>query len=395
MYILAIAAGLATLAPAAAASPGVMLRNFTVGERRGDVQSFQIVFDQTSTLRVHDELVNKHYFYLDFYDAEQPNGNRDWSPGGDGVYHIKQIYYPAQRVLRFVFYCRGDAWFSVQTRAGSVHDVQVRPIRYTDLGRVDASLGGTHKRVVVDPGHGGKPADGKHHVGGRTSRKIDGRFVDEKEVTLQVAERLNALIAKAPNLEGVMTRKKDVYVGLEERIEIAQKAQGDLFLSVHMNATGSRAKTARGFEVYFLSDGSKETNRELVALENEGVALDDSLSYRETLRDLIRTLAEEAMVQRQAESRMLCDVISQEFEAAGPFRRYHRGVKSAPFRVLMNFDMPSVLAECGFLDHPVEGDLLTRPDVQQQIAVLLFNGINRYFAMEDPAFRPTRIGTAQ
>jgi N-acetylmuramoyl-L-alanine amidase len=379
----------------AAALPGSTFKSFQVGERDGELQRFRLEFDKTGMLRVRDELITRRYFYLDIYDVDDPGGNRDWALDNDaGVFHVKQIYYPSQRVLRFVFYCRKDAWFAVRTVDASIHEVQVRPIAYMDLGRVDRSLGGSVKKVIIDPGHGGNPTDGKHHLGGRSSRKINGRYIDEKEVTLQIAKRLEGLVRKAPNLEVLMTRQEDRYIGLEERVELARKAGGDLFVSIHTNATSRRVKSARGFEIYYLSDGSKETNRELVALENEGVSLDDTLSYRETLRDLIRKLADEAMVQRQAESRMLCEVIDQEFRAQGPFRAHHRGVKSAPFRVLMNFDMPAALVECGFLDHPDEGEQLTRADVQQQIANLLFNGMNRYFAMEDPEFRPTRVAAS-
>jgi N-acetylmuramoyl-L-alanine amidase len=375
----------------AAAPEGVLFRGLTIDPPQGQVQSFRLEFDRTATLRVHDELIDRHDFYLDFYGVENPGGDREWSPGGNGVFHVKQIYYAPQRVLRFVFYCRGDAWFAVQTHGLSIHEVQVRPVVYTDLGRVDQTAGGPHKRVVIDPGHGGVPGKGDYHLGARTARKIGGRYVYEKEVTLEVARRLDALIKKTPNLEGVLTRDDDRFLSLEDRIDLARKAHGDLFVSIHMNGVSGHNRAARGFEVYYLSGGGKETNRELVALENDGVELNGRLSDQKTLRELIRELADEAMSLRQSESRRLCEIIDQDFKTRDPFRQHDRGVKSAPFRVLMNFEMPAALVECGFLDHPTEGALLIQPDVQQRIAALLFNGINRYFAMEDPDFRPTRV----
>lgn len=381
---------LTVMLPAMAVAADAQLRDFVIEPVEGNEQVFQINFDRSPSLRVYDELLENRYFYIDFYQVADPGGDRDWSPSGAGVFHIKQIYYKDARVLRYVFYCRGDAWFAAQTRGGGSHEIRVRPIAYTNLDMVAGARSGVRKRVVIDAGHGGIPGQGRYHVGARTSREVNGRHYYEKEITLKIAEMLADMINKAPNLEAVMTRTEDVYVGLEERVDLARAAHGDMFVSIHLNATGTSSK-ARGFEIYYLSDGTRETNRELVALENEGVDLDDTLSHNETLRDLIRQLADEAMGLRQNESRRLCEVIGEEFRTQGPFVGNYRGVKSAPFRVLMNFEMPAVLAECGFLDHPEEGALLTKPEVQRQIAVLLFNGINRYFAMEDPSFRPTRV----
>jgi N-acetylmuramoyl-L-alanine amidase len=362
----------------------------------GNLQSFRLEFGREPTLRVHDELNRQHLFYLDYYNVASPGADRDWTPAGDGVFRIKQIYYADQRVLRFVFYCRGDAWFAVQTRGGSIHEVQVRPIGYRPLAAAGAGTAppaeaGSRKRIVIDPGHGGIPGQGKYHLGGKTSVRIDGRFVFEEEVTLAIAGKLEGLLKRTPNIDTVMTRSTNVYVSLEDRIDLARKAHGDLFLSIHTNESGSSSKTARGFEVYYLSDGSKETNRELLLLENEGVDLGNSLSYQESLRDVMKQLANEAMGLRQAESQRFCESIDAEFKTQGPWPEFDRGVKSAPFRVLMNFEMPAALAECGFLDNPEEGRQLCKPEFQDRIAALLFNAINRYFAMEDPDFRPARI----
>ena len=246
---------------------------------------------------------------------------------------------------------------------------------------------------MIDPGHGGtaRTAKVRFQEGARTSTPIGGKHYYEKDVALQISRRLKALVDKAPNMRGVMTRDEDVYVSLPDRIERANAAGGDVFVSLHLNGSGTRSKTARGFEIYYLSDGTKETNREMVAQENEGVELDSVLSDGETLGELLRTLFNETLGLRQAESRELCEMISREFEQYGPSRRHHRGVKSAPFRVLMNFEMPSALLEIGFLDHPEEARLMIDPRVQQQIAILIFNALNRYFAIQDTEFRPTRV----
>jgi N-acetylmuramoyl-L-alanine amidase len=355
---------------------------------------FRILFDRPATLRVHDEQLTRRYFYLDFYNVDPPGEDRSWEPASGGIMRVRQLYYAKQGVLRFVFYMRQDVWFAVQTSGLDHHEVHVRPIEYAEFGRVTGDLGGARKRIVIDPGHGGKPGDAEYHMGAETSRKIGGRTIYEKELTLQIAQRLEALIAKVPNLESTMTRTKDVYVSLPDRIKIANESAGDLFLSIHLNASGSRSKTAQGFEVYYLSDGTKEVDRELLQLENDGVTMQEMLSQDESLRELLRALVDETMGLRQAESKQLCDIIGLEFKTLGPFRQHYRGVKSAPFRVLMNFEMPSALVECGFLDNPAEAEHLVAPATQQRIANLLFNAINRYFAFEDAGFRPSRIPVA-
>jgi N-acetylmuramoyl-L-alanine amidase len=388
--LLVLALGLALPVGPTALAAG--FRGLYFDPPRGALEAYRVTFDGPAVLRVHEDLVKNHYFYLDFFGVGDPGADKDWALGGAGVFHVKQIYYRAQQVLRVVFYCRSDAWFSVRTLADATHEVLVRPIRYVDLAAARGrALEGSRKRVVLDPGHGGTPEQGQYHYGARASFLVGGRYVYEKELTLQIARRLQALIAATPNMDCVMTRDQDVYVSLDDRVARARAAHGDLFLSIHLNDSGpSDDHGGRGFEIYYLSDISKQADRALMALENEGVDLDDKLSSQGSLRDLVKQLAGEAMGARREESRQLCEVIDQEFRRLGPFREHDRGVKSALFRVLMNFDMPSALAECGFLDNPTEGRMLMEPAVQERIAALLFDGVNRYFAMQDADFRPTR-----
>jgi N-acetylmuramoyl-L-alanine amidase len=250
--------------------------------------------------------------------------------------------------------------------------------------------GTPRKMVVIDPGHGGyEPGVAQ---GAQTSRRINGQHYHEKDVVLQIAQYLERYVKSAPNMDATMTRRSDTYVSLDRRIELANQAKGDLFISIHLNGTSSRSKTARGFEIFYLTNEDRAVNRQLVAMENdEKVELDTQDSSGETLRELLRLLANEKFPQVQAASRNLCTVINEEFCKAGPFQAHNRGVKSEAFRVLLNFNMPAALAECGFIDNDDEARLLIQPAVQQQIAALLFNGINRYFATVDPKFKPHMV----
>ena len=363
-----------------------------------DRLTFNLKFDRLPQFVENYDLFEKHYFYLDCYGVAGPRDPVQWDLKSPLIFHVKRIFYPDSGVLRLVFYARPGVDVRVFTHPldASTHTVTFTPVRYLNLDRAASLAQGSRKSIVVDAGHGGKPGQGRSPGGGRTSRKIESRHYNEKTITLGIAKRLQRLIDRAPNMDCVMTRGDDRYVSLGRRVEIAGQSQGDLFVSIHTNATSKRRKTARGFEIYYLSVDSKNTNRHLLALENEyGEDMDENLASHEELRKILRSLADEKFRQRQRESRQLSIAIDDAFRREGPFRPYHRGVKSGAFRVLMNFHMPAVLAECGFLDHPSEARLLVQPAVQNKIAALLFNGINRYFAVTDPQFVPYRISCYQ
>lgn len=347
--------------------------------------SFQIGLDAACSPRLTNDAVLHKYFYLDYYGLDGPRDEARFdTKTAPGVYCVRRVYYPAQRVLRLVFYTRGDVHVAMGGDRKN-QTVQVTPINYQNLGQGDAGNG--RVRIVIDPGHGGKPGDPQYHMGAETSRRIGGRTIYEKEITLAIAQRLAALINRTKNMEAVLTRTDDTYVSLPRRVEIAEQAQGDLFVSIHCNATDARRKTARGFEIYYLSDGTKAINRHLLELENE-VDMHSPTSSREDIREILRSLAGDKLAERRAQSSRLAQLVGEEFRLYGLSRDEYRGVKSMPFRVLVQYSMPAVLAECYFLDNADEAALLVQPRVQEQIAALLFNGINRYVALSDPRFVP-------
>lgn len=376
---------------------------------------FKIRLAHVPTVRVTDEHLDKRYYYLDFYRENGPEEQQDYNPQSSLIMKVTRVYYPDQKVLRYVFYTpfRADIRFESTTLADNTHVITVTRIApetmahghgvagaapaYTaptpSTAPPSSTPGVLKKMVVIDPGHGGIPPDPSIGHGAQTSRRINGRHYEEKELTLAIANYLAEYIRRTDNLDCYMTRTDDVYVSLDRRIELANQAQGDLFLSIHLNATSSRRKTARGFEIYYISSEEKAVNRELAQLENDVRVGGSNLSDQEELvrQQILRSLADEKFPQIQAQGRNLCMVIDQEFLRAGPMRAYDRGVKSEAFRVLLNFNMPSALAECGFLDNPQDAAIMVTPAYQKKIAALFFNGINRYFAMVDPAFKPLQI----
>ena len=214
-------------------------------------------------------------------------------------------------------------------------------------------------RIVIDPGHGG------HDPG------VLGKGLNEATLVLEVALRLEKLLLKEPGLEVVLTRRTDVYVPLEERTELANRESADMFLSIHANA--SRNEAAKGIETYFLSFASSPEAEAVAAREN-------SASSREMhqLPDIIKAIT---LNNKLDESRDLATMVQESLVTS--LRKSNkeirsRGVKKAPFVVLIGAAMPSVLAEISFVSNKQELSLLKTNAYKQKIAESLFNAVMRY-----------------
>ncbi|HZI64878.1 MAG TPA: N-acetylmuramoyl-L-alanine amidase [Thermoanaerobaculia bacterium] len=215
------------------------------------------------------------------------------------------------------------------------------------------------RRVVVDPGHGGASRGG-----------IAPRGLLEKDLTLDIAERLERLL-EAQAIDVVLTRRGDDSMALNERTAAANAAAGDLFLSIHVNWFASRA--SRGVETYYLGPTDDPELVERAAVENR----DSGYSMAEFRRLLEGVYADV----RQAESRRLAEAVQEELHrslfAVNPAME-DRGVKTAPFLVLVGTEMPAVLAEVSCLSNEREAALLRQADYRQRIAGALAAGVHAY-----------------
>jgi N-acetylmuramoyl-L-alanine amidase len=215
-------------------------------------------------------------------------------------------------------------------------------------------------RIVIDPGHGG------HDTG-----TIGPTGLEEKDVVLDVGLRLKKLLEHKVGCEVVMTRSDDTFIPLEERTAIANEKAADLFISVHANASSDRS--ARGIETYYLNFTSSPDALVVAARENA-----TSQESVHELQDLIKKIA---MTEKIAESEEFARQLQKEVyrrtnQLSGNQR--DRGVKKAPFVVLIGANMPSVLAEISFLTNPRDEKSLRRSDYRQKIAEALYQGILDY-----------------
>jgi N-acetylmuramoyl-L-alanine amidase len=215
-------------------------------------------------------------------------------------------------------------------------------------------------RIVIDPGHGG------HDLG-----TVGPDGLVEKDLVLQVARILRKLLEENLGAEVFLTRDEDVFISLEERTATANQHQADLFISIHANSSSNKGTS--GVETYFLDFARSAAEREVAARENAATVH----AYRD-LEGLVRKIAR---ADKMAESRELASTVQKNLYGGArqmfPSTR-NRGVRSAPFIVLIGAKMPSVLAEVAFLSNPRDEKLLKRGSTQQRLARALFQGIEVY-----------------
>jgi N-acetylmuramoyl-L-alanine amidase len=218
------------------------------------------------------------------------------------------------------------------------------------------SLGLKLTRVVIDAGHGG------HDTG-----SVGPTGYTEKELVLDVARRLKGLIETELGAEVVMTRSDDNFVPLENRTMVANQQEADLFISIHANS--SSAKSVRGVETYFLDFTASREALETASREN---AVSDRSIHE--LQDLVKKIM---LKDKLDESRELAQHIEKSL-AARKGSGMDRGIKQAPFVVLIGANMPSVLAEICFISNPQDEKLVKTPESRQAIAESLFEGVRSY-----------------
>jgi N-acetylmuramoyl-L-alanine amidase len=253
-------------------------------------------------------------------------------------------------------------------------------------GRLRAVPAKTRRHlVVVDAGHGGVDNGMTGPIGG-------GPKIYEKNITLAVAKRLGAQL-EARGVDVVYTRTTDTLIALDDRGRIANKTQGDLFISVHVNAANPNWKSpggARGFETYFLSEARTEDAKRVEHMENDAarfetvqtVDRDDPLSF---------ILSDMQQNEHLRESSELAETIQAKLGHMHPGPS--RGVKQAGFRVLVTSFMPAVLVEVGFGTNPREAKFLSDPSQQDALAKAIADGAMDYLAKHDERVRGYRAGS--
>jgi N-acetylmuramoyl-L-alanine amidase len=238
-----------------------------------------------------------------------------------------------------------------------IHEAQ--PTAAGDRSLIRA-LGLKIGKIVIDPGHGG------HDTG---TIGPDGLL--EKDLVLDVGRRLGKLLETRMGAEVVYTRKDDTFIPLETRTAIANREQSDLFVSIHANS--SHDSSARGVETYYLNFTSNADAMEVAAREN---AVSEKSIHE--LGDLVKKIT---LKEKIEESREFAGDVQQSLHsglAAKGSGIKDRGVKKAPFIVLIGANMPSILAEISFVSNPTDERKLRTPEYRQRIAESLYRGIQKY-----------------
>lgn len=254
---------------------------------------------------------------------------------------------------------RGKAALSAGRRTAGTDAREAQPTASGNRSLIRA-LGLKIGKIVIDPGHGG------HDTG-----TIGPNGLEEKDLVLDVGRRLGKLLEARLGAEVVYTRKDDTFIPLETRTAIANQQRADLFISIHANS--SHDPDARGVETYYLNFTSSPEALEVAAREN---AVSEKSIYE--LQDLVKKIA---LKEKIEESREFAGDVQESLHSGlatkSPAIR-DRGVKKAPFIVLIGANMPSILAEISFVSNPTDEHRLETGDYRQRIAESLYRGIAKY-----------------
>ena len=249
------------------------------------------------------------------------------------------------------------------TPAPPVSSVEIpKAAKHTSAGKnsLTRALGLKVGRIVIDAGHGG------HDQGTEGPKGLL-----EKDLVLDVATRLGKLVEDRMGAEVIYTRSDDSFVPLEQRTALANDKKADLFLSIHANS--SPYPRIAGIETYYLNFTDSKEALDVASRENAS-----SQKSIFELRDIIQTITLHDKAEESKEFAGRVQAALYAFSARNIPGQKNRGVKKAPFVVLIGASMPSVLAEIGFLSNPREEALLRKPDYRQKLAEALFRGVTRY-----------------
>jgi N-acetylmuramoyl-L-alanine amidase len=237
-----------------------------------------------------------------------------------------------------------------------------RAAKHTSTGSnsLTRALGLKVGRIAIDAGHGG------HDQGTEGPKGLL-----EKDLVLDVATRLGKLIEDRMGAEVIYTRSDDTFIPLEERTQLANEKKADLFLSIHANS--SPYPRIAGIETFYLNFSDSKEALDVAARENAS-----SQKPIFELQDIIQKITKHDKAEESKEFAGRVQAALYAFSARNVPGERNRGVKKAPFVVLIGANMPSVLAEIGFLSNPREEALLKKPDYRQKLAEALYRGVTRY-----------------
>ena len=251
---------------------------------------------------------------------------------------------------------------SRSNRVGDTADLEIREARPMAAGdrSLIRALGLKIGKIVIDAGHGG------HDTG-----TIGPNGLLEKDLVLDVSKRLGRLLESRLGAEVVYTRQDDTFIPLETRTSVANRERADLFISVHANS--SRDTDARGVETYYLNFTSSPEALEVAAREN---AVSEKSIHE--LQDLVKKIA---LKEKIDESREFASNVQESLYGGLSLRSAgvrNRGIKKAPFIVLIGANMPSILAEISFVSNPSDERKLQTAEHRQRIAESLYRGVSKY-----------------
>ncbi|MDR3227766.1 MAG: N-acetylmuramoyl-L-alanine amidase, partial [Prevotellaceae bacterium] len=224
------------------------------------------------------------------------------------------------------------------------------------------------KKIVIDAGHGGKDPGAR------------GKKINEKDITLSVALKFGEFIKKSfPEIEVIYTRNKDVFIELNERTNIANRNNADLFISFHVNAFTT--STPRGVSTWIMGTHKSQANLEVSRRENAVITMEDDYSSKYQGFDptspesyIIFSLMQYA---HRNESFTLAEFVQKELLQTSPLK-IDKGVQQAGFLVLWKTAMPSILIELGFISNPNDEQILADVENQTKIAKSVFSAFSKY-----------------
>lgn len=335
----------------------------------------RVVIDTTSKTRYKSySSKSPNRILLDIFNADIRAKKKSFSIQ-DGIVQKVSAYYLKNDSVRIKLDLNKPASFKVMPFSNPdrlVIDISHQPTQPQKVAltpqsskepgkiRLAQQLGMNIRKIVIDPGHGGKDPGA-----------IGKSGIMEKDIVLDISRHLRNLIQSKLSSEVVMTRDRDVYVPLEKRTVIANAQKADLFISIHANSS-TQAK-ANGLEVYLLGQSSDKKAMRTAARENSTSEM--AMSDLETILNdlLISNKVNESLEFAHMTKNSLVNKLSD-------YKIKDKGVKRAPFYVLMNAAMPSILVEVSFISNPKEEKLLQNSKYRRKIAEAIFKGIENYIA---------------